>query len=167
MALVAQEIPKVGLVMEAVRVTRWLKNVGDTVMAGEPLVEVETEKSVVEIEAAATGRLSQILVQVDSRRLSAIRSPGSNPPRCRMRLLRRRAGPMQRASEVLPSPASWPPNTASISAALPGPGPGGRVQLDDVQRAIDVPRRRKRRAVPRRGAASFADAPRAGARHDA
>ena len=65
MALVAQEIPKVGLVMEAVRVVRWLKNVGDTVTQGEPLVEVETEKSVVEIEATASGRLAEILVQVD------------------------------------------------------------------------------------------------------
>src|ERR1019366_1620470 len=67
MALVAQEIPKIGLVMEEVKVVRWLKNVGDSVAAGEPLLEVETEKSVVEIEAAATGRLWQILVQVDSR----------------------------------------------------------------------------------------------------
>jgi pyruvate/2-oxoglutarate dehydrogenase complex dihydrolipoamide acyltransferase (E2) component len=47
--LIAQEIPKVGLVMEEVKVVRWLKNVGDSVAAGEPLLEVETEKSVVEI----------------------------------------------------------------------------------------------------------------------
>ena len=66
MTQVAQEIPKVGLVMEEVKVVRWLKNVGDAVVAGEPLLEVETEKSVVEIEAAATGRLTQILVQVES-----------------------------------------------------------------------------------------------------
>ena len=50
--------------MEAVRVTRWLKNIGDSVSQGEPLVEVETEKSVVEIEATAAGRLTEILVQV-------------------------------------------------------------------------------------------------------
>src|SRR5882672_5993719 len=43
------------------------RSVGDGVTAGEPLLEVETEKSVVEIEAAATGRLTQILVEVDSR----------------------------------------------------------------------------------------------------
>ncbi len=65
MALVALEIPKVGLVMETVRVVRWLKNVGDTVKQGEPLVEVETEKSVVEIEATESGRLVEILVQAD------------------------------------------------------------------------------------------------------
>src|SRR5260221_12774088 len=52
--------------MEEVKVVRWLKNVGDIVVAGEPLLEVETEKSVVEVEAAATGQLTQILMQVDS-----------------------------------------------------------------------------------------------------
>ena len=65
MPLIAQEIPKIGLVMEAVKVVRWLKNVGDTVNVGEALLEVETEKSVLEIEAVASGRLTQILVQAD------------------------------------------------------------------------------------------------------
>src|ERR1700676_5580466 len=51
--------------MEAVKVVRWLKCVGDTVRLGEPLVEVETEKSVVEIEATTGGRLTEILVQLD------------------------------------------------------------------------------------------------------
>lgn len=65
MALVAVEIPKVGLVMETVRIVRWLKNVGDAVKAGEPLLEVETEKSMVEIEASVAGRLHEILASVD------------------------------------------------------------------------------------------------------
>ena len=63
MARVALEIPKVGLVMQTAKLQRWLKNVGDVVTAGEPLVEVETEKSIVEIEAALSGRLVEILVQ--------------------------------------------------------------------------------------------------------
>ena len=78
--LVAQEIPKVGLVMEEVKVVRWLKNVGDSVIAGEPLLEVETEKSVVEIEAAATGRLTRSWCRSTAKRLSAIRLPGSSLP---------------------------------------------------------------------------------------
>jgi pyruvate dehydrogenase E2 component (dihydrolipoamide acetyltransferase) len=51
--------------MDAVTVTRWLKSVGDSVTAGDVLLEVESEKSVVEIEAVATGRLAQILVEAD------------------------------------------------------------------------------------------------------
>ncbi|MFO1399737.1 MAG: biotin/lipoyl-containing protein [Steroidobacteraceae bacterium] len=62
MARVAFEIPKIGLVMQAVKLQRWLKNVGDVVKVGEPLLEVETEKSVVEIEAAFGGRLLEILL---------------------------------------------------------------------------------------------------------
>lgn len=65
MALVAQEIPKVGLVMENARLVRWLKEVGDPITAGEPLLELETEKSVVEIEATVSGRLAEKLVEVD------------------------------------------------------------------------------------------------------
>lgn len=63
MTRVALQIPKVGLVMESVRLVRWLKNVGDGVAQGEPLVELETEKSVVEIESTESGRLVDILVQ--------------------------------------------------------------------------------------------------------
>lgn len=65
MSLVALEIPKVGLVMESARLVRWLKNVGDVVKQGEPLLELETEKSVVEIESTASGRLVEILLQAD------------------------------------------------------------------------------------------------------
>ena len=65
MSLVALEIPKVGLVMENARLVRWLKNVGDVVKQGEPLLELETEKSVVEIESTESGRLVEILLQVD------------------------------------------------------------------------------------------------------
>ena len=65
MALVALEIPKVGLVMENARLVRWLKNVGEVVKQGEPLLELETEKSVVEIESTESGRLVEILLQGD------------------------------------------------------------------------------------------------------
>jgi pyruvate dehydrogenase E2 component (dihydrolipoamide acetyltransferase) len=64
-ALVPLEIPKVGLVMESARLVRWLKKVGERVQQGEPLLELETEKSVVEIESTASGRLAQILLEVD------------------------------------------------------------------------------------------------------
>jgi len=40
---VALEIPKVGLVMESARLIRWLKNVGDVVEQGEPLLELDGE----------------------------------------------------------------------------------------------------------------------------
>jgi pyruvate dehydrogenase E2 component (dihydrolipoamide acetyltransferase) len=62
---VALEIPKVGLVMESARLIRWLKNVGEVVAQGEPLLELETEKSVVEIESTESGRLVEILLEAN------------------------------------------------------------------------------------------------------
>jgi pyruvate dehydrogenase E2 component (dihydrolipoamide acetyltransferase) len=158
-ALVAQEIPKVGLVMESVKVVRWLKNVGDDVAAGELLLEVETEKSVVEIEAVATGRLTQILVQVDS-----LATVGDQV--AWIESAEAQGAGAQAAAPSAPEPRSVAPtpSTAAISprdeerirstpvarklaaergidlGGITGTGPGGRVQLDDVQRAIDAPR---------------------------
>jgi pyruvate dehydrogenase E2 component (dihydrolipoamide acetyltransferase) len=42
---------------------QWLKREGDTVSKGEPIMEVETDKVVVEIEATANGTLSQVTAQ--------------------------------------------------------------------------------------------------------
>jgi pyruvate dehydrogenase E2 component (dihydrolipoamide acetyltransferase) len=39
--------------------------VGDTVQQGEPLLELETEKSIVEIESTESGRLVELLVRAD------------------------------------------------------------------------------------------------------
>jgi 2-oxoglutarate dehydrogenase E2 component (dihydrolipoamide succinyltransferase) len=43
-------------------VAHWLKRPGDPVAAGEPLVEVETDKVNVEIESPCAGILAEILV---------------------------------------------------------------------------------------------------------
>lgn len=40
---------------------RWVKKLGETVTAGEPVVEIETDKAVVEVEAPCDGKLVQLL----------------------------------------------------------------------------------------------------------
>lgn len=45
-------------------VTAWFKNEGDSVAAGELLLEVEAEKSASEVEAAHDGILTRILALV-------------------------------------------------------------------------------------------------------
>ena len=54
-------LPKIGLVMDNSRVVRWRKAIGDTVSIGEPLLELETEKSIVEVEATQAGILEEIV----------------------------------------------------------------------------------------------------------
>jgi len=43
-------MPALGMAQETGKVIRWLKTEGETVDAGEPLVEIETDKVTVELE---------------------------------------------------------------------------------------------------------------------
>lgn len=43
------------------KLIRWVKKLGDSVIAGELVVEIETDKAVVEVEAPITGRIVQLL----------------------------------------------------------------------------------------------------------
>ena len=53
-------MPALGMAQETGKVLRWLKAEGDDVAKGEPLLEVETDKVTVEIEAPAEGRLAAL-----------------------------------------------------------------------------------------------------------
>lgn len=54
-------MPNLGYDMEEGKILSWLKDVGDGVERGEPLAEIETDKTTVEMEAMATGTLSEIV----------------------------------------------------------------------------------------------------------
>src|SRR5262245_40536588 len=53
-------MPALGLAQETGRLLRWIKGEGDTVTKGEALMEIETDKVTVEIEAPADGTLAGI-----------------------------------------------------------------------------------------------------------
>ena len=55
-------LPKWGVSMQDAELIRWLKPVGATVVAGEPLAEFETDKVEVELEAPASGVLTRVFV---------------------------------------------------------------------------------------------------------
>lgn len=58
-------LPALGESVTEGTITRWLKNVGDTVAIDEPLVEVSTDKVDTEIPSPFAGTLQQIMVQED------------------------------------------------------------------------------------------------------
>jgi pyruvate dehydrogenase E2 component (dihydrolipoamide acetyltransferase) len=58
-------MPVLGMLQDSGRIIRWLKKTGDSVKKGEILLEVETDKSVQELEAPASGILAQVLAQED------------------------------------------------------------------------------------------------------
>jgi len=55
------KMANLGYDMETGTIASWLKAVGDEVRRGEPIVEVETDKSAVEMEALHTGTLAEIV----------------------------------------------------------------------------------------------------------
>jgi len=55
-------MPQMGLTMEAGTILHWLKQVGDAVRREEPLLEIETDKTAVEVTSDAEGVLLAILV---------------------------------------------------------------------------------------------------------
>ncbi|SMY07678.1 biotin/lipoyl-containing protein [Flavimaricola marinus] len=53
-------MPALGMAQETGVLVRWLKEPGDPVVKGEPLIEVETDKAVQEVEAQADGFLGSV-----------------------------------------------------------------------------------------------------------
>jgi pyruvate dehydrogenase E2 component (dihydrolipoamide acetyltransferase) len=56
------QMPRLSDSMETGKILRWLKKEGDEVKKGEPLVEIESDKANIEVEAYASGKLSKIVV---------------------------------------------------------------------------------------------------------
>ena len=56
-------IPKLGMNMEEATLVRWLVREGDPVAAGQPILEIETDKATVDVEAPAAGILGRIVRQ--------------------------------------------------------------------------------------------------------
>jgi pyruvate dehydrogenase E2 component (dihydrolipoamide acetyltransferase) len=64
-ALTAVTVPKWGLAMEEGRVTAWYVGEGDSVTAGQELVDVETAKIANTVESPADGRIGRIVAPAD------------------------------------------------------------------------------------------------------
>ena len=62
----AIKMPNLGAETDEARLSSWTKNVGDTVMEGEVIAEIETDKANVDLEAPASGRITEILVPAGS-----------------------------------------------------------------------------------------------------
>ncbi|MBI4506066.1 MAG: hypothetical protein HY691_11065, partial [Chloroflexi bacterium] len=54
-------LPKLGMNTESATIVRWHKREGDRVAVGDVLVEVETDKATIEVEAETAGVLRKVL----------------------------------------------------------------------------------------------------------
>src|SRR6266568_1033412 len=78
-------MPKMGDAMTEGKVVRWYKKAGDAVKKGEPVLEIETDKVNLDLEAEQDGTLGEIsaeegqMVAVGGR-LATILAPGEKAP---------------------------------------------------------------------------------------
>ncbi|MFJ8935628.1 2-oxoglutarate dehydrogenase, E2 component, dihydrolipoamide succinyltransferase [Streptomyces sp. NPDC102365] len=111
-------LPALGESVTEGTVTRWLKEVGESVEADEPLLEVSTDKVDTEIPAPTSGVLLEIVVGEDETaevgaKLAVIGAPGAAP-----------AAPKAEApapAEQAPAPAAPAPAPAAPKAEAPAP----------------------------------------------
>jgi pyruvate dehydrogenase E2 component (dihydrolipoamide acetyltransferase) len=78
-------MPALEMAQETGKLVRWLKREGETVTKGEMLLEIETDKAVVEIEAQSDGILAGISANVDDvvpvgQTIAWLVQPGEQPP---------------------------------------------------------------------------------------
>ncbi len=153
-------MPALELAQETGKILKWLKAPGDSVRKGEPLVEIETDKVVTEIEAPAAGILGDVtaregdVVQV-GRTIALIVAPGealataptlvaastvpSPPAAVKVSPLARKIAEPHDADRTAARLTAASPKARRLAAergldvgALRGSGPGGAVLTADV-----------------------------------
>src|SRR5437870_1567964 len=77
-------MPALGVAQEKGTLLNWLKAEGQSVTKGEPLMEIETDKATVEIEAPASGVLTNVTASEGDEvpvgnRIAVILAPGESP----------------------------------------------------------------------------------------
>src|SRR6266511_1563730 len=102
-------MPALGMDQDKGTLVRWIKHEGDSVAQGEPIMEIETDKVLVEIEATASGVLANVSAAEGDeipvgQVIAEIISEGTAPTRPA-------ASPRQRTG----SPESAPPSTATAN----------------------------------------------------
>ncbi len=118
-------LPALGESVTEGTVTRWLKQVGDSVEEDEPLLEVSTDKVDTEIPAPASGTLLEIVVNEDETaevgaRLAVIGAAGAAPAAAPAPARQAPAAPAEPAPAA---PAPTQPAPAQQAPAAPAPAP--------------------------------------------
>ncbi|HOG46545.1 MAG TPA: 2-oxo acid dehydrogenase subunit E2 [Anaerolineae bacterium] len=148
-------MPKFEMTQETGQVVAWLKKEGDQVEKGEPLLQVETDKAILDVEAPATGTLAAISAQRGQvvpigTAIAYILKPGESLGSSSQ--AETVAGPSLPEPHRAGAPALAPddrrqarptPLAARLAASegvdlqgIAGTGPGGRISRADVETAM-------------------------------
>ncbi|MFF4355300.1 2-oxoglutarate dehydrogenase, E2 component, dihydrolipoamide succinyltransferase [Streptomyces sp. NPDC001604] len=132
-------LPALGESVTEGTVTRWLKSVGDSVEADEPLLEVSTDKVDTEIPAPTSGVLLEITVGEDETaevgaKLAVIGAPGAAPAAAPAP-----AAPAPAPAAAAPAPAPAAPVAPPAPAPTPAPAPAAPAPVPAPVAAAPAP----------------------------
>lgn len=147
------KVPTLGESVTEATVARWLKKVGDAINVDDALVELETDKVTLEVNASAAGVLSEIVAAEGANvavgaLLGTIGEGSGAAPAPAAAAAAPVAAPIPAAVQTAPA-ATAPvmPAAAKIAAdngvdtgAIAGTGKDGRVTKGDVLAAIEAPK---------------------------
>ncbi|MFD8194623.1 2-oxo acid dehydrogenase subunit E2 [Streptomyces wuyuanensis] len=155
---VSVTLPSLGESVTEGTVTRWLKQVGDTVQVDEPLLEVSTDKVDTEIPSPATGVLASITVAEEENagigdELAVIHDGAGGPaaePTPSVQAVPTEppapaAGPppaVREAAAEPPAPAAEPSPAAAVVGPVPGGNPAGDARTTPPVRTFAAPETR-------------------------
>ncbi len=150
-------MPALGVAQEKGTLINWLKAEGQSVTKGEPLMEVETDKATVEIEAPASGILADVTAAPGDEvpvgnKIALILAPGESvegaQPRHPIATQAEAAQPTSPTTKSAPAPQTQAPRSGIIPASpaarriarekgvdlstLRGTGPAGAILAQDV-----------------------------------
>jgi pyruvate dehydrogenase E2 component (dihydrolipoamide acetyltransferase) len=150
-------MPALEMAQENGKLLAWRKKEGESVSKGEPLLEIETDKAVVEVEAPGDGILAGITADVGAvipvgETIAWLVAPGEQPPtKAATAAPAARATSAGQSAAAAPAPArtSAEPAAAQISpkarrlakelgvdiGQIRGTGPDGTITSEDVQAA--------------------------------
>ncbi|MFW6116449.1 MAG: dihydrolipoamide acetyltransferase family protein [bacterium] len=132
-------MPKLELAQETAKVIQWLKQEGERIEKGEPVLEIETDKVTVEVEAPVSGILAGIQVEPGqvvpvTEVIAYLLEPGEEPPEKAEAQTETRASIRLEATPVARRLAEI--RDVDLTA-IKGTGPGGRITRADVEAVLD------------------------------
>ena len=131
-------MPPLGATSNELRIVQWLKDVGANVEQGELLLEVETDKATLEVEAAVSGTLLAVLygpgeTVAVGEVLAFVGSPGEDVP-----AVEASAPQNTDKRQAVPVARKLAHEHGIDLASVHGSGPGGRIEKQDVLALIDT-----------------------------
>ncbi|MGB9015466.1 MAG: biotin/lipoyl-containing protein, partial [Methylovirgula sp.] len=135
-------VPPLGESVSEATVGRWFKQAGEAVRVDEPVVELETDKVTLEVNAPAGGVLAEIAVEsgesvAPGALLGAIQE-GADAPAAKKNAAEKSASPARPPSPMPPAPAAAKiaADKAIDLATVAGSGKRGQVLKGDVLAAL-------------------------------